>query len=535
MKYRKKIVHILVLAVMFTLMFAMVAYADDAVEDILKQPRFGGAVTWVNKIGSLVDEWFMAAISFVSFFIISASCLRNVLAGAYCVFPKFWDGVHEAHQMTSAISIASVGSYFTGGGYKNTNVGSISKFLMGLLPDIKVLTDFEGAQDVDYKQYFMKAIPQCVIAVFVGVFIYNGYYRDVMVVTSRFGSHVTMNALMSIKPEQVLETLTNVVVNIQYPIKDASYGTDLYADTYLKEVVGYVTGDDAYPDQSSKGPKQKLYDAMSSWCSEKFKNVNVVPEEMRDTELWSMSVDNAGIRSTNPITGSMGGDGLTYTSRTESADKMSQTMMICTPVSELRTLGFHSEYHEESDMFLWATVTFTNKGAKKDDTPKFESINDLVLELSISSERGSLTSYLGSTPAGGSRLSTGNYQLGGGLIMTVNNDSVSFNKQPTAGTYIIDTSGVGSKMTYSDVTPSSVTHTVTTVELVVGDNTNTAVLYSQSRTSMRVNKGESFAEKYGTTASDSGDSGTTATQGSNDLMLEEENVDINSDLAADAD
>lgn len=97
MNRRKRVVNIVIMAALFTLLFCMVVYAadgvgqgSDATVDILQGDRFSGAVEWVNKIGKFVDNWFMAFISFISFFIISASCLRNVLAGAYCVFPKFW-------------------------------------------------------------------------------------------------------------------------------------------------------------------------------------------------------------------------------------------------------------------------------------------------------------------------------------------------------------------------------------------------------------------------------------------------------------
>lgn len=96
MDKRKRIVTLLTLAALFTLLFCMVAFAadgvgqgSDATVDILQGDRFSGAVEWVNKIGKFVDNWFMAFISFISFFIISASCLRNVLAGAYCVFLSF--------------------------------------------------------------------------------------------------------------------------------------------------------------------------------------------------------------------------------------------------------------------------------------------------------------------------------------------------------------------------------------------------------------------------------------------------------------
>lgn len=368
MKNQKKIYSLVLTTLVFTLLFSSIAFASglgmgsDATVDILGGDRFSGAVQWVNKIGKIVDNWFMAFISFVSFFIISASCLRNVLAGAYCVFPKFWDKVYEAHQNAQDLSISSIQSYFTGGGWKGTSTGSITQFLLRLLPNIKVLTDFENAQDPDYKQYFMRAIPQCVVAVFVGVFIYNGYYRDVMIVTSQFGSRLTMNALTSIKPDDILYKLSNISGIPDYPIKGAETGTDHIADTYLRKVIGNVGGE--FPDQAEKQNKAKLYTAMSEWCHEHFQKEF---SEYADTSVWSVSVDDRGITSgTKPQVND-------YTS----ADNMTVSKYVVVPIHELK--GFNSEYHTGEQWWLSGMVTMKNKGASA-KASQIE-INDFVLTL----------------------------------------------------------------------------------------------------------------------------------------------------------
>ena len=120
MNRRKKLITLLTAVLIFTLMFSIVAFAsnaglgDDATEDILKNQRFSGALEWVDTIGGFVDTGFTAFISFVAFFIISAACLRNVLAGAYCVFPKFCDKVDESKKANQSITISSIQSYFSG-------------------------------------------------------------------------------------------------------------------------------------------------------------------------------------------------------------------------------------------------------------------------------------------------------------------------------------------------------------------------------------------------------------------------------------
>ena len=79
----------------------------DAVNDILLDGRFAGAIESISFITKFVDHWFTVIITATAFFIISAAMLRNVMAGAYCSNHKFWDKVAEAHEKADAVSIAS--------------------------------------------------------------------------------------------------------------------------------------------------------------------------------------------------------------------------------------------------------------------------------------------------------------------------------------------------------------------------------------------------------------------------------------------
>ena len=85
------------------LLFArpQVVYATsdaNAVADILNNQRYEGAIESIQSVTEIVDTGFTMFITFIAFFIISAAMLRNVLAGAYCAFPKFWDKVDAAHK-----------------------------------------------------------------------------------------------------------------------------------------------------------------------------------------------------------------------------------------------------------------------------------------------------------------------------------------------------------------------------------------------------------------------------------------------------
>lgn len=381
---KKRLRQLAILTVMFALMFSMTSYAtavgagSDATIDILGGERFQGAVQWANKIGKIVDNWFMAFITFVAFFIISASCLRNVLAGAYCVFPKFWDKVDEAHKARESVRnqgyFERVHGFFSGGGWKNAGTGSITEFLLGMLPNVKVLTDFENAQDPDYKQYFMRAIPQCVLAVFVGVFIYNGYYRDVMIVTSQFGSRVTLNALNSIDPDDILYKLSNVSGLPEYGVKGAKEGTDYMADLLVTSMAKAIRSE--YQDQSEKDNKTLLYQSLSSVlakeCKEKLMSFN-------DTSVWAPSAGKAWVVDTARV----------QESATEgySNNGMSYQKTFEIPIA---SLGLNTEYHKDKQNTVLCTLVLTNQGAS-DSKIDVSEANDWVLVVGTSIKDNSYT------------------------------------------------------------------------------------------------------------------------------------------------
>ncbi|MCM1215007.1 MAG: hypothetical protein NC548_10860 [Lachnospiraceae bacterium] len=183
--------------------------SGDAIQDIMRDSRFKGAVSSISKITEFVDIWFVRIISLVSFFIISAALLKNACAGAYCANSKFWDKVADAHQKTEAINLAGVKQFFQGGqGIVNTTPGGIRDFFLGIIPNIKAFTDFDDA-DIEPKAYFMKAIPQMIACVVIGIFIYNGYYRDTAATVGNMGSVLIERTLGSVNPDSFINKIFN--------------------------------------------------------------------------------------------------------------------------------------------------------------------------------------------------------------------------------------------------------------------------------------------------------------------------------------
>lgn len=189
------------------LVFATGATQSNAVSDIMNNSRFAGAISSIEWLTTRIDYWFTMVITATAFFIISAALLKNACAGAYCANPKFWNKVAEAHEKSEALQLSSL----FGGGLKdkfmNISTSGIKDMLLMIVPNIKAFTDFDDA-DIEPKQYFMKAIPQMLACIIIGVFIYNGYYRDTAATVGNFGSEICNRFFGSIDPAAWVDKLT---------------------------------------------------------------------------------------------------------------------------------------------------------------------------------------------------------------------------------------------------------------------------------------------------------------------------------------
>ena len=179
--------------------------SGDAVADIMNNPRFKGAVDQISWLTDRIDLVFMQVITVAAFFIISTAILRNVLAGAYVSNHKFWDKVAEAHEKSEALTLAGMKDLVKNVG--NTSVSSLKDGVLAFVPNIKAFTDFDD-QDIEPKAYWMKAIPQMCGCIIIGVFIYNGYYRDTASTVGAFGSEICNRVFNSVDPSSWVDKLT---------------------------------------------------------------------------------------------------------------------------------------------------------------------------------------------------------------------------------------------------------------------------------------------------------------------------------------
>lgn len=226
----------------------------DAVQDILLDDRYEGMMSTIDGLTGIVDSMFMTVITFVAFFIISVALLRNVLAGAYCAFPKFWDQVARAHEENENKAFFEEIKGLKDS-YKTASMGSIKTFFFRIVPNIKTLTDFED-NTLSPKSYFIKAIPQMIGVVIIGVFIYNGYYRDFTAIVANTGAELLQRVVLDTDPMEIIDTFLNTAGRPSFATDNA---IDDYGKNKNKIAVGiYQAIISKYPDITDANAKAEL-------------------------------------------------------------------------------------------------------------------------------------------------------------------------------------------------------------------------------------------------------------------------------------
>lgn len=237
---------------------------SKAAEDILNNPRFEGAISTIKGVTEWTDVGFATVITFVAFMIICVAMLKNVLAGAYCAYPKFWDHVNEAHKNKQGKGLIQQTVSMFQGGLQGVTGGtggggqSVGDIIYGIIPDVKHMTDFEEGE-FSAKHYFMKAIPQMLVCVALGAFIYNGTYRDVAALWVNTGTTLINRTLLEFDPIAMFDDFTGTAGR---PVFGSDNGTDQY--TRQQNIIAtnlYTTIIGTYKDIKSAEQKRLLADA----------------------------------------------------------------------------------------------------------------------------------------------------------------------------------------------------------------------------------------------------------------------------------
>lgn len=119
-------------------------------------------------------------ISAIGFIIVAAAIIKNALAGLYLAYPKLWDKVHTVRQQMED----GLKNQATGGEKWKKVTGSVMMILISALPDVKDATEFgedengqnsKATSSFEKKQWLLKAIPEFLALVMIGMLIFYGY------------------------------------------------------------------------------------------------------------------------------------------------------------------------------------------------------------------------------------------------------------------------------------------------------------------------------------------------------------------------
>lgn len=275
---------------MYRYMFLLSASGDanNAFNDILNNTRWQGNMDTISPIVGIIDVGFTTYLTIIAFFIIMAAMSRNILAAGYCAFPKFFDQVHEAHMEVADQSWFN--RFGTVDGWKSRfqemNMSTIKKFFMRLVPDIKVLTDFEEGV-YDFKSYFIRAIPQMLAVVCLGAFIYNGFYRDVASQVTNFGSEMFRRVILNTDPVTFIDRITNATGR-----PDFSYSEDKTTKGKLINSIAqksYSMVMSKYKDITSRDAKQRIANKLETSIEKSI--TNTVMKKIPDLSKYKVTYD----------------------------------------------------------------------------------------------------------------------------------------------------------------------------------------------------------------------------------------------------
>lgn len=217
----------------------------------------------IVNVLSTVAVW---VISIVGFGIVIFSILKNAMSGLYVVNPTFWDKVSDVKNQAVAgasNAIQSAAGRVPGGGSAITQrIGGVMTFLLGLIPDIRALTDFDDGVPIDKKQYFMKSIPLLVFQIFIGMFIFFGYPSKIANWIGSGGTYVVDAIINNTDPVAIVQGISDKITVYQLATDGSPLPFDQNVNKGASEMIRTVQS--RYTDMQ-KEPTQETAYALESF------------------------------------------------------------------------------------------------------------------------------------------------------------------------------------------------------------------------------------------------------------------------------
>lgn len=296
----------------------------------------GGQMAPVIEFFGLI---FSCVITLVGFCIVGSSILKNSMHGLYASSPKFWDRVYE---------VKTAQAKNESGNKVMKLIGTITSFLLSLLPNIKALTDFENSK-MDAKHYFMKAIPAMCVVIFIGVFIYLGYPMQVAGKFSQFGTFAFDMVMDNMDPEAMVEAIPADLAFLKYQTDNAATDEDKAANKIAREAASSAIGTLTANGEMTKEARQATALQIESQV---LQLTNGDYAQYCDTERYRMTV-TAAVSQTGART---------FSRQRGSAD--SDGVVVFNDGIDMSILPTGVTF-DVSNWYLYWTVTFTPKALKQ--------------------------------------------------------------------------------------------------------------------------------------------------------------------------
>lgn len=213
-------------AVLLTFLCGITAFADttdstastvQASQDLFSSNWTVGNLFEIQGLVNFLGNIAVIVISAVGFGIVIFSILKNAISGLYVVNPPFWDRVDDIKkELIDGVGsgINSVGDHLGKASNASKKLGGLLTTVLGWIPNIKSLTDFEGdeAAAIDKKQYFVKSIPLLVAQIFIGALIFMGYPTKIASWIASGGTSAINAVLNNIDPVEVVSSISDQFV-----------------------------------------------------------------------------------------------------------------------------------------------------------------------------------------------------------------------------------------------------------------------------------------------------------------------------------
>lgn len=448
----------------------------NAINDILMGSRFQGAIESISWLTEILDSKFAQFITLIAFFIISAALLRNVIAGAYAAYPRFWDMIAAAKESVKEKKLNLGG----------TDVSWLARIGAFFIPDLKSLSDFND-DTVEAKHYFYKAIPKMFMVVAIGIFIYNGYYRDTVAITANFGSTMLERYILSADPVALVDRTFEGLSKPSFASEDidtdeAKYTLNIATECYSKIITFYT-------DVKDKGTKTKL----ASEIEPQVQSFLAGNSEYLNAKKYKMSYSVDLVLEKPKL------DGLTK--------KNGPTALLNTFGTSIRVrdLSFDTQQHQGEEWYLRIIIQYKKLIEKVEDV---NSLQDLVLEVSSSNVRQTTDKKIStikidgaaSFVSGGSYLSSATYGYGVSNYITVENGYPSEFKNGAENTIVFKTDkrpGYTTTQLIELATPLNYalegkTHYIKYIKIVSDSN---QYVYSKSNDTVKAKFGQGFPKQ----------------------------------------